>query len=376
MLWEQEYIPVGCILPSAVAISPSMHAPTTPAMHTTYHTCPLPCTPPAMHAPLPRTPPAMHAPLPRTPPAVHAPLPRTPPAMHAPLPRTPPAMHAPLPCTPPATHVPCHTHHLPCMPPYHTHHLPCMPPCHAHHVPCMPPAMHTTCHACPLPHTPPAIHAPLPRTPRAMHAPCHAHHLPRMSPAMHTTCHACPLPRMSPAMHTTCHACPLPCMPWGIWKGLYVYINKKAVWLFLKKRNVVTFIVNRWLCYYHPQWSWGKVIFSEACVKNSVHGGVSAILHAGIHPRDQRQTPLPQSRPPPGPDTPWEQTSPGADIPHHSACWDMVNKRVVCILLESILVLSFFHTGSAWLINSRITLTIVTPLLNSTTDGMMFGTLG
>ena len=24
---------------------------------------------------------------------------------------------------------------------------------------------------------------------------------------------------------------------------------------------------------YHPQRSWGKVIFSEACVKNSVHGG-------------------------------------------------------------------------------------------------------
>ena len=25
--------------------------------------------------------------------------------------------------------------------------------------------------------------------------------------------------------------------------------------------------------YYRPQRSWGKVIFSEACVKNSVHGG-------------------------------------------------------------------------------------------------------
>ena len=25
--------------------------------------------------------------------------------------------------------------------------------------------------------------------------------------------------------------------------------------------------------FYHPQRSWGKVIFSEACVKNSVHGG-------------------------------------------------------------------------------------------------------
>ena len=26
--------------------------------------------------------------------------------------------------------------------------------------------------------------------------------------------------------------------------------------------------------HYHPQRSWGKVIFSEACVKNSVHRGV------------------------------------------------------------------------------------------------------
>ena len=27
------------------------------------------------------------------------------------------------------------------------------------------------------------------------------------------------------------------------------------------------------VCYHRPQWSWSKVIFSEACVKNSVHGG-------------------------------------------------------------------------------------------------------
>ena len=31
---------------------------------------------------------------------------------------------------------------------------------------------------------------------------------------------------------------------------------------------------NYFLFYYRPQRSWGKVIFSEACVKNSVHGGV------------------------------------------------------------------------------------------------------
>ena len=214
MPWEQECIPVGCILHAAVAISPSMHAPTTPAMHTTCHACPLPCTPPAMHAPLPRT----------------------------------------------------------------------------------PPTMHTTCHACPLPCTP---------------------------PAMHTTCHACP-----PATHTTYHAHHLSRMPWGIWKGLYVYINKKAVWLFLKKRNVVTFIVNRWLCYYHPQWSWGKVIFSEACVKNSVHGGCLPYCMLGYIPRGQRQTPPPQSRSPradplqeqtpPGSRHPLEQTSPTTA---HAGIW-------------------------------------------------------
>ena len=46
---------------------------------------------------------------------------------------------------------------------------------------------------------------------------------------------------------------------------------------------------------YHPQRSWGKVIFSEACVKNSVQsrGGGSAPLHAGIHP------PLTRGRHPP-----------------------------------------------------------------------------
>ena len=65
--------------------------------------------------------------------------------------------------------------------------------------------------------------------------------------------------------------------------------------------------------HYRPQRSWAKVIFSQACVKNSVHGGggggrVSASVHAGIPPPDQapppradppEQTP-PQSRPPPG----------------------------------------------------------------------------
>ena len=46
---------------------------------------------------------------------------------------------------------------------------------------------------------------------------------------------------------------------------------------------------------------WGKVIFSEACVKNSVQKGESASVHAGIpHPRPG--TPPGSRRPPP--DTP------------------------------------------------------------------------
>ena len=36
---------------------------------------------------------------------------------------------------------------------------------------------------------------------------------------------------------------------------------------------------------YRPQRSWGKVIFSEACVNNSVHGGHAWLLggHAWLH---------------------------------------------------------------------------------------------
>ena len=33
---------------------------------------------------------------------------------------------------------------------------------------------------------------------------------------------------------------------------------------------------------YCPQRSWGKVIFSEACVKNSVHGGGACMTRGGM----------------------------------------------------------------------------------------------
>ena len=46
--------------------------------------------------------------------------------------------------------------------------------------------------------------------------------------------------------------------------------------------------------FYRPQRSRGKVTFSQACVNNSVHRGVSAPVHAEIHtaPWTPGQTPL------------------------------------------------------------------------------------
>ena len=62
--------------------------------------------------------------------------------------------------------------------------------------------------------------------------------------------------------------------------------------------------------------SWGKVIFSEACVKNFVHGRLGGLPHCmlGYTPPDQRlappgpgagtHTPDQEQPPPPGTDTP------------------------------------------------------------------------
>ena len=80
---------------------------------------------------------------------------------------------------------------------------------------------------------------------------------------------------------------------------------------------------------------WGKVIFSEACLKNSVHKGVSASMHAGIsHPLDH---PPGTSHPPP---------------PRSRACWEIRwNVRAVRILLECIFVVPMCRTAeftSVW----------------------------
>ena len=72
---------------------------------------------------------------------------------------------------------------------------------------------------------------------------------------------------------------------------------------------------------YRPQRSWGKVMFSHVSVILFTRG-VSTTLPPGQTP--PRQTP-------PWADTPPEQTP-------CSACWDMVNKRAVRILLECNLV--------------------------------------
>ena len=101
------------------------------------------------------------------------------------------------------------------------------------------------------------------------------------------------------------------------------------------------------LIYYRLQRSWGKVIFSQARVKNSVQGGclgrhtpgyLIPLLGADI-PQEQtpprpEQTPLPQCT-----HSPREQTPPGRHpLPEQCMLGDAGNKRGVRILLECILV--------------------------------------
>ena len=80
----------------------------------------------------------------------------------------------------------------------------------------------------------------------------------------------------------------------------------------LFQNSVISYLLTH---IYRPQRSWGKVIFSVACVKNSVHRGGSAPLHAGIPPWDQAP-PEPDTTQPLAPDTqPWDQTPPGTKHP-------------------------------------------------------------
>ena len=68
--------------------------------------------------------------------------------------------------------------------------------------------------------------------------------------------------------------------------------------------------------HYRPQRSWGKVMFSQACVILFTGGGVSASVHAGM-PHPLEQTP-PQQTPPGTRYTPQEQTPPRPGAPRGS----------------------------------------------------------
>ena len=95
---------------------------------------------------------------------------------------------------------------------------------------------------------------------------------------------------------------------------------------------------------------WGKLIFSEACVKNSVHrGGVPGQL-----PPSRIRYPPRLGSTTPGPGTsPWDQVhSPGTRYtlgtryisPRQCRLGDTGNKRAVRILLECVLVSSVLTT--------------------------------
>ena len=97
-------------------------------------------------------------------------------------------------------------------------------------------------------------------------------------------------------------------------------------------------------------------VFTGVCL--STGGGSFCPLHAGIHPprtrgrHPQADSPLgrcPQQTPP-------GETPPRADTTLHSACWDMVNKWMVRIPLECILV--FIHLFPFYLLRNHINIVI------------------
>ena len=106
--------------------------------------------------------------------------------------------------------------------------------------------------------------------------------------------------------------------------------------------------------YYRPQRSCGKVIFSQAYVSHSVHGGGGCLplvpegcvchTHTSLsrHPPPQADTP---GQTPPCPVHagihPQSSACWDTHTPLHSTCWDMVNKRAVRIPLECILVIMY-----------------------------------
>ena len=121
---------------------------------------------------------------------------------------------------------------------------------------------------------------------------------------------------------------------------------------------------------------WGKVIFSEMCVKNSVHRGVYLSACWDTIPRDQAppwdQAPPDQPPPdqaPPGPGTPQIRHPPP---PEQSMLGDTVNEQAVRILLECNLVYdrfklwqrSFTQKAVVFCLNSAVTVFIWSQTLN------------
>ena len=159
-------------------------------------------------------------------------------------------------------------------------------------------------------------------------------------------------------MYKTSFLCtgPTPCIPWTC-SNLFIMKHVRSAsgrltscWNAFFLFNVcTTILVWRKNYFYRLQRSWAKVIFSQACVKNSVHrgGGEGVCLSACWDTLPPEQTPPPKTRPPwsrhPPEQTPPEQTPPpppGEDNPTGSRLQHTVNERPVRILLECILVYS------------------------------------
>ena len=62
-----------------------------------------------------------------------------------------------------------------------------------------------------------------------------------------------------------------------------VSINAFVADLFVEMFVRIVNCVHGEIYFYRPQRSWGKVIFSEACVNNSVHGGACMVAPGGGH---------------------------------------------------------------------------------------------
>ena len=117
---------------------------------------------------------------------------------------------------------------------------------------------------------------------------------------------------------STVFFCKLECY---YFRSLYLGWERSFFWLQWKETDLR---LNKRYCYwrflvfqsnYRPERSWAKVIFSEACVKNSVHGGGGVCLSACWDTPPWEQTPPQEHMPPRSRHPPWSRNPPGADTP-------------------------------------------------------------